>query len=252
MLISMFIAVGCMALMAIFGFEFPSVVDTVEGVPEKFRPLYTKNAEGKFALEKHVAGWKGLGLGETYEEAKKRLEGDDTEDDETDEGDDGEKKAKGKRGDRRAMQKIKAESEAAVAATRAEYEGKLNSVQTMLKKQMIDGEARAAIAKLKGVPDLLLPHVREKCLLIEEDGVYHVRVVDAEGDPRSDGKGGYLTIEDLVAEMRKSETYGRAFEADGTKGSGKPPGGAGGNRDGGQKLTSIQKISKGLDNLPRK
>jgi hypothetical protein len=120
-------------------------------------------------------------------------------------------------------------------------------MKTSLKKHMIESEARAVIAELKGSPELLLPHVREQCQLLEEDGAFVVRVVDKEGDPRSDGKGGWMDIKALVAEMKASQAYGRAFESSGKQGSGTQPGT--GNKSGGgsdAKLSPVQKIAKGL------
>jgi hypothetical protein len=56
--------------------------------------------------------------------------------------------------------------------------------------------------------------------VIEEDGDFKVQVVDASGNPRVNGKGEFLSIADLVGEMRQSEVFGRAFEPTGTTGSG--------------------------------
>jgi len=64
---------------------------------------------------------------------------------------------------------------------------------------------------------------------VKVDAEFNVQVVDDKGDPRVNGKGEPLTIADLVAEMRGSEVFGRAFEVSGQSGSGKQPGnGAGG------------------------
>ena len=85
---------------------------------------------------------------------------------------------------------------------------------------MIDADATAAIAAAKGVPALLLPHVRSAVRVIEEGGDFKVQVVDAAGNPRVNGKGEFLSIADLVGEMRQSDVFGRAFEPTGTTGSG--------------------------------
>ncbi len=255
-------------------FEFPNQVDAVTDVPEKYRPFYAKGTDGKFILDeeiksktdntglvsaldkerkagkefqKQLAGWKGLKLGESPEEAMELIKQfEDTNDDE----EEGATKDKNKK----LIQKLKADTEAQIAKLNGEHETSLSKMKTSLKKEMIDSSARAAIAELKGAPDLLLPHVREQCALVEEDGAYKVQVVDAEGDPRGNGKGGFMTIKDLVAEMRQSDKYGRAFEASGTTGSGKPPG-AGNTGTGGSgtaKLSPIEKIARGLDAQARR
>lgn len=82
--------------------------------------------------------------------------------------------------------------------------------------------ATAAIANAKGSVDLLLPHVLKNTRTVEKDGKFAVEVIDAAGNIRiADGQGNAMTIDDLVAEMRKTETYARAFDGDGHTGSGK-------------------------------
>ena len=97
-----------------------------------------------------------------------------------------------------------------------------------LERRLIDADATAAIAAAKGVPALLLPHVRASVKVIEEDGDFKVQVVDAQGNPRVNGKGEFLSIADLVGEMRQSDVYGRAFEPTGTTGGGATGGSGGG------------------------
>lgn len=97
-----------------------------------------------------------------------------------------------------------------------------------LARFMIDGEAAKAIAAAKGVPELLLPHVQRFARMVESDGDYSVQIVDAKGDPRVNAKGEPLTISDLIAEMRASDVFGRAFDGTDKSGSGKPPGVHGG------------------------
>jgi hypothetical protein len=104
----------------------------------------------------------------------------------------------------------------------------LGKLRQALERHLVDAAATNAIAEAKGVPKLLLPHVRSSVRVVEEDGNFEVRVVDDKGDPRVNGKGDPLTIADLVGEMRQSEVFGRAFEASGRTGSGTPPNGSGG------------------------
>lgn len=99
----------------------------------------------------------------------------------------------------------------------------ISNMRKSLEKHLVDAAATSAIAAEKGVADLLLPHVQRHVKVVEEDGEFVVKVVDAKGDPRVNGKGDPLTISDLVKEMKESEVYGRAFDASGHSGSGKPP-----------------------------
>jgi len=98
----------------------------------------------------------------------------------------------------------------------------VQKMKATLESYLVDASATEAIAAAKGVPQLLLPHVKASVKVVEEEGKYHVRVVDKDGSPRMNSKGEYLGIKDLVAEMRESEIFMRAFDGDGTSGSNAP------------------------------
>lgn len=90
---------------------------------------------------------------------------------------------------------------------------------------LIDQAATAALAEAKGSVELLLPHVRAHTRVKEVDGRFTVEVVDKDGNAKiADSKGTPMDIKGLVAEMRQSEAFGRAFEASGNSGTGKQPG----------------------------
>lgn len=94
-----------------------------------------------------------------------------------------------------------------------------------IERYLIDAQATAALAAAKGSADLLLPHVQRATKVFEEEnGDYVVKVIDAKGEPRFNGKGEPMSIADLVSEMRQSESFGRAFEGSGQTGSGMRPG----------------------------
>jgi hypothetical protein len=107
---------------------------------------------------------------------------------------------------------------------------RIGTLSSAVDKLLRESQATAAIANHKGSVDLLLPHVLSHTRIKEVDGKFTTEVIDKDGNVRiADGKGTPMTIDGLVAEMRQSETFGRAFEASGHSGSGKPPGnGAGG------------------------
>jgi hypothetical protein len=89
-----------------------------------------------------------------------------------------------------------------------------------LESYLVDAAATEAIAAAKGIPQLLLPHVKGAVKVIEEDGKYQVRVVGPDGSHRMNAKGEFLGIKDFVSEMRESEVFSRAFEGTGTTGGG--------------------------------
>lgn len=101
----------------------------------------------------------------------------------------------------------------------------LGRMRSALESNLVDAAATAAIAEMKGIPVLLLPHVKAAVKVAESDGKYSVQVVDAAGTPRVNAKGEPLSIKELIEEMRQSEIFGRAFEATGTTGGGASGGG---------------------------
>lgn len=100
---------------------------------------------------------------------------------------------------------------------------------------LVDAAATGALAEAKGSVELLLPHVRAHTRVKESDGRFVVEVVDGDGNAKiADAKGTPMDIKALVAEMKASDTFGRAFEGSGQSGSGKDhgSGGGGGNSKG--------------------
>jgi hypothetical protein len=86
-------------------------------------------------------------------------------------------------------------------------------------------QATLALAEAKGSVELLLPHVLAHTRVKEaDDGSFSVEVVDAAGNVRiADAQGTPMDVKGLVAEMRKSETFARAFDGDGHTGTDKKP-----------------------------
>ena len=79
------------------------------------------------------------------------------------------------------------------------------------------------IAAAKGVPELLLPLIEKSArVVLDEDDQFVVRIVDAQDTPRLNSDGSFMNVADLVAELRRSEVYGRAFDGTGISGSGSP------------------------------
>ena len=212
-------------------------VDNLESIPEDLRGYYTEK-EGKYHLnvegvqdtkglksaldkerkahedlEKQTKAWSRLG--KTPEEIAEILKAQE----------DAEKAKAEKAGD---WEKLKAQMNESHAKEVAAKDEQLANLRQALETNLIDAQATSAIAAAKGVPELLLPHVKAHVKVVEENGKYTVAVVDAKGDPRINGKGEPLTISDFVTEMKQNEIFGRAFEGSGQTGSGKLPTNAGG------------------------
>lgn len=129
-----------------------------------------------------------------------------------------------------------------------------------LEQILIGQTATAGLAEAKGSIDLLLPHIERMSKVVQEgenpDGSpkYVVRIMDADGEFRLDGKGGFMGVKDLIEEMRNSEKFARAFESEEKGGTGTPPSGhrpgprpSRGNDD----MSPNEKISQGLKRSSR-
>jgi len=127
-----------------------------------------------------------------------------------------------------------------------------------LEKIMIKGTAESELAAAKGNTRLLMPHIRDMTKVVntgnDDDGVpvYEVRVLDEDGDFRTDGKGGYMGVKDLIAEMKTMDEFKSAFESETPSGGGSQPGTGQKKPSSGEKQSSNQKISAGLANRQRR
>ena len=208
-------------------FEVQKIVSDIEAVPELLRGFYEER-DGKFHLQDVTALRNSMtNAKRERDEAKKRAshiekwERIGKSPDEIAELLEAQKKAEedklSKAGE---WDKLRAQMNEKHAAEIKAREDKLAAKDKAIERYLIDSQATAAIAAAKGVPDLLLPHVQRQVRVIEDNGEFVVRVVDAKGDPRVNGKGEPLTISDLVSEMRASDIFGRAFESSTNSGGG--------------------------------
>jgi DNA-binding transcriptional MerR regulator len=202
-------------------------VEALDTIPEAQRSLYTPTEDGKFRLDvdiedqikaatstanreaaqyRHqVKAWKDLG--KTPEEIQALMEAQRQ----------AEEAQLTKAGE---WDKLRAQMMEQTAKEKAELLNASKAKDAAIERLLVDRDAALAISAAKGVAPLLLPHVKAAVKVIEEDGEYKVRVVDDKGTHRVNGKGEYLSIADLVGEMRASDVFGRAFEPDGTTGGG--------------------------------
>lgn len=216
-----------------FSFKENTVVPALDAVPDHARPFYSpeagenghellpefsdatkafdnlnkalsnaRKAEREMRREK-LGSW--LELGETPDSVRAEIE---------------ELRAQIKDGSKSGvnMDKMKKEFEAAKKAILDEADAEKKTMLSSLEMHMVKGQAASAIAAEKGDVELLLPHVLKSTKLVNESGDWQVRVIDTAGDPRGDGKGGFMSVPDLVREMKTS--YGRAFDAEDRAGAG--------------------------------
>lgn len=249
-------------------FDFSTPVESVDKVPEQFRPLYVTAADGKFTVDAKykpvVEAVTGLNtsLKAAREDAKKRTPVDLTPLAEF--GSDpaaikaafdtrvAELTAKG--GDAaKAVEKVRAEMTEANRRALDAANAKTQAYQSQLYTMLVENTALSAISEAKGLPDLLMPFIKNQVKVAEEDGKFVVHVVDAAGERRYSGVTGQpLTIKELVTGMRADAKFGRLFESDQQSGGGgmKPGAGSGAGQGGAGKpeRSANAKIAAGLSN----
>jgi hypothetical protein len=107
--------------------------------------------------------------------------------------------------------------------------------QRALESEMIDSRARAALATAGGNQLFLLPHVTPSLKIVEENGTFIARVVDASGAVRVNSAGNPMSIDERVAELKSDTQFAGAFAASGSGGTGSPVNAGGGKSNGGNK-----------------
>lgn len=264
--------------------DFEKIVDNINNVPAEYRGLYVEGDDGNFVIADSAKGlvsaYIGMNKSSTKdakkikdlnsENAERRVSnnayrtlaeemGIDVEDDDVlnafkatiNQLRDGAKDGAQLKVD---LDKVNADwkrrYDEGIAGKDQEILGKDRSISMYL----IDQKATSALAENKGSVDLLMPHIQKQCQVVVDgeniDGSrnYVTRVVDTEGNHRTDGKGGFMTVENLVTEMKTQDSFARAFESETPSGGGKQPG-SGGNpnmsRDRSE-MSSTQKIATGL------
>lgn len=236
-----------------FDFAANKVVDNLDSVPEKYRGLYGEVTDGenagKFTVTEAARGiiddytgttksledLRGKTKSANDEAAQRRvaLKGyeqimadlDIPEDSRTADGlkakiEDLLKSSKSAAEVQSRIETIKREMAAEHSKQLEAKDGEISEMRTSLNKYLIDGEASRALAAAKGSPDLLLPHIKERCKVVKGDnGDYMVHVMDGDS-VRYNGAGDAMTVTDLVTEMKSNPTFARAFDSETAKGSG--------------------------------
>lgn len=230
-------------------------VESIDDVNENLRPLYTEK-DGKYVLQvdgldditqEAVSAATRRANKEAIEERKKRQawERIGKSPEEIQALLDAEGQRATTEAERRGeWDKLKEQMNNAHRSELAKKDETLAALRRRLNTELVDKTAVSEIAAASGVPDLLLPHV-QRFTKVDDD--FNVVVVDAKGDPRVKGNGDPFTIKDLVAEMRSSEIFGRAFNGTGHSGGGTPPGNGGG---GTPQIKTKADIYKGLGANP--
>lgn len=245
-------------------FTFPEKLTNLDEAPEGFRGLYVPAGEGATGFVYHpefvahtsgltsalgkerkankdkqtlIDGW--LALGEKPEDIKAKLE------------ELTEAATKGNQGEQ-VWQKAKNEMEKGHAIALKKKDEEVETMRGSLKRHLIEREAATALAAAEGSVKLLMPHIKGMAKVVLEKDEYVVRIVDGDGDARMNSKGEFMSIGDLIGELKASAEFGPAFKASGNSGGGMPPGGSkkggGGGTEANKDQSPVSKIERGLGN----
>lgn len=105
-------------------------------------------------------------------------------------------------------------NESALTKLQQEVEAK----DRALRNNLVEKELNAAIASAEGVPELLVPVLKDKVRVVEDNGEYVARVFDGDTPRVGDSTGNYMSIAQLVEETKANPIYGGAFKASGASG----------------------------------
>ncbi len=260
-----------------FDFVANATVDSLDAVPENYRGLYAEK-DGKFAITDVAKGiveaYTGVNTAlKTAEGVKKTANNEAAERrvalkawDELTEGLGVEDKsaaglqahiaelvAKAKNGEevKINLDKINKDAERRIGEVTVAKDKEIAAKDSALVRFLVDQAATQALAEVNGSVALLLPHVKAQTKVIQDGDDYVVRVVDTAGDVRPNGKGGFMSVKDVVVEMKESVEFGRAFESDGRTGSGAPVQTQTRVVVQGKDKTPMQKITDGLNTRSR-
>ncbi len=99
---------------------------------------------------------------------------------------------------------------------------KASRYASTMEQHLIDAAIATELAKHSDTPRLLMPHMKAQMKVMEVDGQFVARVVDAAGTVRI-GKGqgaSPMSIAELVDEMKASTEFAPAFRGTGSSGGG--------------------------------
>ncbi|AWJ93838.1 hypothetical protein Sp245p_28885 (plasmid) [Azospirillum baldaniorum] len=89
-----------------------------------------------------------------------------------------------------------------------------------LEQKLVDAELTAAISAEKGIPQILLPLLKNRVKVTEVEGQFITEVIGEDGQRMYGQDGKPAGLGDLVKSFKANEIYGRCFESPMAGGSG--------------------------------
>lgn len=239
------------------GFDFPETVDSLDGVPERARPLYVKDeATGKFkyddvsslksALEHEkqqrrslaqkngtLAKWEKLG--KTPEEIEGMLQ----------QQAEAEQQRLKDSGD---FDALKAQLETNHQSALAAKDERIGKLTKQIEKLLYSDQIKTVLSDkdVEGNPVLLMGPLRDR-VKIEEDsetGEFRMTVLNADGHPMLNSSNQPATLKDLALQFKSDENYAGAFKGVNQSGGGTPNKSGGGAPINGKKRSEMSTTEK--------
>jgi hypothetical protein len=134
------------------------------------------------------------------------------------------------------------------AAELSEKDTRILSLESALDISVVDNEITRALSdkEVRGNSVLLGGLMKQHVKRVEKDGKFVVQVVDENGVPKVNSKADPMSVKEFALELRANKQYSGAFEGTGSAGGGGTPPGPGKPKIDPDKMTSTQRISRGL------
>ena len=121
---------------------------------------------------------------------------------------------------RELLEEIETSTQSEIQKAKQEAEEQVSKMKSNLEKYFVDKTVTEALASEGASVKLLGKHIKDQVAVIDVDGDYQTVVVDKNGEPRLKRGGAYMTVDDLIAEMKKDDEFARAFPAPKVSGNG--------------------------------
>lgn len=210
-------------------------VDTLDAVPEAMRALYIPNGD-KFKLDvngvEDTAGLKSAlkaerDLRDKADKENKQWKSLGATPDEIQTLKTASEKAETERMVQASeWDKLKAQQSDLHAKELAKLSETVAAKDRAVMKNVVEAQAVAAVAAA-GANKLIMPFVRNVLKAAEINGDYVVQVLNDKGEPRVNANGEFLSVNDLVSEMKADPQYGPLFPPSGASGGGMSQAGSG-------------------------
>ncbi len=193
-------------------FDFPITTDSLTDIPAAYQGLYTETENGAATLDPALAArldTSGLTSAldkersnshRTAKELKEWRELGETPDRVRD-----------------SLETLERTAEEAVAV--------IDDLRAQNHQFLVTTAATESLLAAGGSVELLMPHLEKSVRVDTKEGTPELRIIGPDGQDRRQGEDSFMTIADLVEEMRASPVFARGFDPVGNRGSGMDPAG---------------------------